>query len=207
MVITALQKKNSKVIVFFDDISFCTLDYRVALNYGLRSNDSINEEKKEQLITESIYLSTRDSAFRSLSRRSHSVYELRTKLIRKGWQKEIIQRVLDDLVDKNFLDDEKFAVAYIDERSKKKVGINKIKAELMKRGIDRKISDSLLINLDSNSFFESALTLADKKNRQLKERGFENRKIRTKLYSFLHSRGFESEFIIRIINEVASEND
>ena len=207
MIITALQKKNSKVIVLFDDNSFCTLDYRVVLNNGLRTNDLISDEKKEQLINDSIFLSARDSAFRSLARRSHSVSELKIKLIRKGWQKEIIQKVLDDLVDKNFLDDEKFAVAFIEERSNKKVGINKLKAELMKRGIDRKISGSLLLNLDPNSSYESALMLAGKKNKQLNERGFDNRKIRTKLYSFLLSRGFESEFIIRIINEVAPKND
>ena len=207
MLITALQKKNSKVIVFFYDNSFCTIDYRVALNYGLRTNDFINEEKKEQLITESIFLSTRDSAIRSLSRRPHSVSELRTKLFRTGWKKEIIQRVLEDLIDKNFLDDEKFAIAFIEERSKKKVGINKIKAELMKTGIDKKISDSLLVNIDPDSSYESAQTLARKKNRLLQERGFDIRKVRTKLYSFLLSRGFESEIIIKIISEITPEND
>jgi len=207
MVITALQKKNSKVIVFFDDDSFCTLDYRVVLNNGLRTNDSINDDKKKQLINESVFLSIKDSAFRSLSRRPHSIYEIKTKLVRKGWQKEIVLKVIEDLVDKGFLDDEKFALAFIDERSKKKVGINKIKAELMRRGIDRKIFDPLLYNFDSYSSFESTLTLAEKKYKQLKERGLENKRIRIKLYSFLLSRGFESEFILKIINEITPEKD
>jgi len=207
MVIAALRKKNSKVIVLFDDNSFCTLDCRVALNNGLRTNDFISEEKKEQLITESIFLSAKDSAFRSLARRPHSVYELRTKLIRKGRSKEIVQKVLDDLIDNNFLDDEKFTAAFIDERSKKKVGVNKIKVELMKRGIDRKISDSLLLNLNPASSYENAFTIAGKKNKQLMERGVDKRKIRSKLYSFLLSRGFESEIIFRVINEITPEND
>jgi regulatory protein len=207
MVITALQKKNSKVIVLFEDNSFCTIDYRVVVNNGLRINDFITEEKKELLINESIFLIVKDSAFRSLSRRAHSVFELRTKLFRKGWQKEIVQKVLDDLLNNDFLNDEKFALAFIEERSRKNIGINKLKSDLMKRGIDRKISESLLNNLDRNSSFKSAFELAGKKYTQLKDRGFDNRKIRNKLYAFLLSRGFESEFILKIINEIEPEND
>jgi regulatory protein len=207
MVITALQKKNSKVIVLFEDNSFCTIDYRIVVNNGLRINDFIDEEKKELLINESIFLTAKDSAFRSLSRRAHSVYELKTKLIRKGWQKEIVQKVLDDLVNNNFLNDEQFAAAFVEERSRKNVGINKLKSELMKRGIDRKISESLLNTLDRNSSFESAFELAGKKYKQLKNRGFDNSKIRNKLYSFLLSRGFESDFILKIINEIEPGND
>ena len=75
----------------------------------------------------------------------------------------------------------------------------------MKRGIDRKISDGLLLNMDQNSSYENALILAEKKNKLLKERGFDDRKIRSKLYSFLLSRGFESEFIVKIINEIVPE--
>jgi regulatory protein len=207
MVITALRKKNSKVIVLFEDNSFCTIDYRVVVNNGLRINDFIDEEKKELLINESIFLTAKDSAFRSLSRRAHSVYELRTKLFRKGWQKEIVQKVLDDLIDNNFLNDEKFADAFVEERSRKNVGINKLKSELMKRGVDRKISESLLNNLDRNSSFESAFELAGKKYTQLMDRGFDNSKIRNKLYAFLLSRGFESDFILKIVNEIEPEKD
>ena len=207
MVITALQKKNSNVIVLFEDNSFCTIDYRVVVNNGLRINDFIDEEKKELLINESIFLTAKDSAFRSLSRRAHSVFELRTKLFRKGWQKEIVQKVLDDLIDNNFLNDEKFADAFVEERSRKNVGINKLKSELMKRGVDRKISESLLNNLDRNSSFESAFELAGKKYTQLKDRGFDKSKIRNKLYAFLLSRGFESDFILKIINEIEPEKN
>jgi regulatory protein len=207
MVITALRKKNSKVIVLFEDNSFCTIDYRVVVNNGLRINDFITDEKKELIINESIFLTAKDSAFRSLSRRAHSVYELKTKLIRKGWQKDIVQKVLDDLIDNNFLNDEKFADAFVEERSRKNVGINKLKSELMKRGVDRKISESLLNNLDRNSSFESAFELACKKFTQLKDRGFDNSKIRNKLYAFLLSRGFESDFILKIINEIEPEKD
>ena len=77
----------------------------------------------------------------------------------------------------------------------------------MKRGIDKKISTSLLVNIDHDSSYESAQTLARKKNRLLHERGFDIRKIRTKLYSFLLSRGFEPEIIIKIISEITPEND
>lgn len=208
MIITALQRKGNNVVIIFDDREPITIDYRTALDNGLRKNDTIDEKFFERLISESNFLKIKDSAFRLLGRRHHSISELRIKLIKKEYPKEIIQRVLSDLTDNNLLDDEQFAIAYLEERSvKKKIGVNKLKAELFKRGIDRKIIDKVLLNVDSQLSYDQAMELAQRKMMSLRRKELDEKKLKSKIFLFLTSRGFESELILKVLNDLNPENE
>ena len=202
MIVTALQRKGNNVIIIFDDREPVTIDYRTVLDNGLRKNDSIDEKFFEQLISESSFLKIKDSAFRLLGRRHHSTSELRNKLAKKKYQKEIIEKVLADLTTGKFLDDEQFAVAYLEERSLKKIGVNKLKAELFKKGIDRKIIDKVLLNIDSDLSYEQAFELAKRKILFLQRKELDKNKLKTKIFSYLSSRGFESEIILKVLNDM-----
>ncbi|NJD23742.1 MAG: regulatory protein RecX [Melioribacter sp.] len=207
MIITALQQKGNNVLVCFDDGEFITLDYRTVTDNGLRKNDLIDDKKIEFLISASEFQKAKDSAFRFLGRRHHSTSELRTKLIKKKYSKEIIEKILTDLTDKKLLDDEQFAEAFLEERSvKKKIGINKLKAELYKKGINRNIIEKTLLSVDHELSYEQALDLAKHKIDSIKRKETDRRKIKAKLYSSLSSRGFESDLIVKIFNELLKED-
>lgn len=207
MIITALQRKGNNVVIIFDDREPVTIDYRTVLDNGLRKNDPIDEKFFEQLISESSFLKIKDSAFRLLGRRHHSTSELRNKLVKKKYQKEVVEKVLADLTDKNLLDDEQFAAAYLEERSVKKIGINKLKTELFKKGIDRKIIDKVLLNVDSDLSYEQAFELAKRKSLFLQRKELDKNKLRSKIFLFLSSRGFESELILKVLNDLNPENE
>lgn len=208
MIITALHRKGSNVLVYFDESEPVTLDYRTVIDNGLRENDNIDEQTYDRLISESIFLKTKDSAYRLLGRRHHSTSELRTKLIKKNIPKVIIEKVLSELTDKDLLNDEQFAIAYLEERSvKKKIGHNKIKAELFKKGIDRKIIENVLVSIDSELSYLQALELAKRKKSTLERKGTDKKKMRAKIFSFLSSRGFESDLIIKVMNNFESGED
>ncbi len=202
MIITALKQKGNNVIIYFDEGESISLDYRTIADSGLRKNDSIDETAKSKLISDSNFHKAKDSAFRILSGRQHSVYEIRTKLFQKKIDKETIDRVIEQLLAGRFLNDEKFAHAYTEERSGKKVGVNKIKAELHKKGISREIIKSTLEGLNSEAGFEQAQELAKRKLESLKRKETDKRKIKSKLFSFLISRGYESDIIMKIVNEL-----
>lgn len=208
MIITALQRKGSNVLICFDESEPITLDYRTVLDNGLRKNDSIDEIFFERLVSESIFLKTKDSAIRLLGRRHHSTSELRIKLIQKKFPKDIIEKVLADLTDKALLNDEQFAIAYLEERSvKKKIGLNKLKAELFKKGIERKIIDNVLLSVDPELSYEQALELAKRKNLVLLRKEIDKKKLKSKIFSFLSSRGYESDIIRKVLNNIESDED
>ena len=206
MIITALKQKGNNVIVYFDEGESIYLDYRTVTDFGLRKNDSIDETVRSKLISDSNFHKANDSAFRILSGRQHSVHELRTKLTQKKLDEETIDKVVDTLITACFLDDAKFANAYIDERVRKRVGINRIRAELFKKGVSREIINSALEHLDSQFVFKQAEELARKKLDSLKKRESDIRKIKSKLFSFLTSRGYESDVVVKLINELVQED-
>ncbi|MFA7228395.1 MAG: regulatory protein RecX [Melioribacteraceae bacterium] len=208
MTITALQRKGSNVLVCFDDAAPVAMDYRTVLDNGLRKNDVLDETTLNRLISESVFLKLKDSAFRLLGRRHHSVSELRNKLAKKKMPKEIVEKVLTDFKEKKLLDDEQFALAYLEERFvRKKIGVNKLKAELFKKGIERSIVDKVLLNLDRDLSYRQAVELAEKKISSLGDKITDRKKKRFKIYSFLTSRGFESDLVLRTLNELMPDDD
>ncbi len=188
-------------MVCFEDGEFVAVDYRTVLDYGLRKYDDLDDDKKLKLISDSEFVKAKDSSFRILAKRQHSGYELRNKLLKKGYTKETIDRTLQAMQTGNYLNDEQFTKAYIDERLKrKKIGINKLKAELFKRGIARNIIEHNLSGIDSELSYENALSLAHRKTELLIKKGTEPNKIKQKVFAFLSSRGYDFETIMKILH-------
>ncbi|MDP3580850.1 MAG: regulatory protein RecX [Ignavibacteria bacterium] len=203
MIIAGFQKKGNNVIVAFDDGSFQNLDYRIVVDYGLWKGQEIEEKKIELLSHESSFLKARDSAFRFLGLRLHSTSELKLKLQKKKHQQEIIEKVLTYLAEKNYLNDEEFAKQFVAERIKrKKVGIGKLTAELMKKGIKRELIKENLLDIDQEKYLENATEIAQKKLLQIRKKETEERKISAKLYSFLAGKGYESDLIRKVITKL-----
>jgi regulatory protein len=208
MIISSIKKRRSDVELVFDDDSKIHVDYRVVFDNGLRKNDEITKEFCEKLSIETGKLKIKDSAFRLLSRRQHSKFELTQKLIRRGYSKEEIEPVLFQIEEKGLLDDIQFTKAYLVERlAKKKVGINKIKAELLKKGIDQKIIEKILSRVDISESELTALTLSQKKLTALKRKESDPRKIQQKLAAFLFAKGFETDLIRNVLGKLNLEKD
>ena len=139
MRITSIRKRRSDVEIVFEDQSKIIVGYKVVVDNGLRRNDDLTEEQINELLTQTEKLKIRDSAFRLLGRRAHSVFEISQKLARKGFRKELIEIVISDLKGNNYLNDDNFSQAFVNERlAKRKSGINKIRAELIRKGVNKK---------------------------------------------------------------------
>lgn len=207
MIITSLVRKRSDVELVFDDGNKVSLDYRVVYDNGLRKNDNVSEDELKSFLYKSDLLHIRDAAFRLLARRLHSSHELKLKLIKKKYDKSIIDNVIQSLKEQNYLDDDQFAKLLAEEKSvKKKFGRNKIRAELYKKGIDKSVIDSILNNEDDKLNYDNAIFLAKKKLKLLIEKNTDKRKLKEKLYSFLSGKGYDSELIMKVINNMNFDN-
>ncbi|MGL4486667.1 MAG: regulatory protein RecX [Yersinia sp. (in: enterobacteria)] len=91
-------------------------------------------------------------AMRLLSQRDHSEFELRRKLVaqpfsaRGNWQKRTsienrdphaIEQVIAYCYQHGWLDDSRFATSYINSSGRKGYGAQRIRSELMQKGIDK----------------------------------------------------------------------
>jgi regulatory protein len=91
----------------------------------------------------------RRSAFWHLSRRDHSKAELLKKLQRKTDNQEWINVVINECINLNYLNDQRFAESFLRNAQTKGHGITRIKQDLKLKGID----DAMLINILGSSSF------------------------------------------------------
>ncbi len=147
----------------------------------------------------------RISAMNILAAREHSIVELRRKLDKKFSKyddfdslDEFIEIVLEQLLDDNLLNEARFTECFIRSRINKGSGPVKIRHELMERGISSELSSDYLD--DSYEFWQQHIEVV--RNKRFGIQLPEDYKEQTKQSRFLYQRGFSSEFIRRLFNEV-----
>lgn len=128
---------------------------------------------------------------RLLARREHSVFELRQKLTERKFDCEIIERVLSELIELNYLSDERFVEVYVRGRFDRGIGPSRIQVELRERGIPGA--------LVTGQLDEYAACWADSARRQRVKRFGEELppdfQSRARQMRFLQQRGFTGEQI------------
>jgi len=202
-----VKKDDVSVIVYLDNQEKLYLSYEVFLQNRLRKDMEISEDGFSFLVRENQKYFIKRKAFDYLGRRLHSYNELRLKLLRKKYDKELISEVLDSLGEKKFIDDYEFGKQYAEEKIRlKSWGKNKIKSELFRKGIPAGIIDEI-VNKEDSSSSENAEALAKKKIKVLSGRNYEKRVLSSKLYSYLLSKGYEYDIIREVIKKLIDEDE
>lgn len=126
-----------------------------------------------------------------MARRDYSQFEIRQKFRAKGFSDSDIESVITDFLEKNLLNDARFAEIYARHRQEKGCGPIRISAELRQRGI----SDSVIA--DHVKITDNAWNIQIKRVwlKQFKGQIATDFKTRAKQMRFLQYRGFTQEQI------------
>lgn len=79
-----------------------------------------------------------------LSRREHSVLELRQKLGQRGYSSDDIAHALQRMQDTGLQSDQRYAEVFVRSRARRRYGPVKIAAELRQRGVDASIVEQTI---------------------------------------------------------------
>lgn len=161
--------------------------------------------------------SIRFAAMNILAGREHSWLELKSKLQRKFRQKQeksaqqgefeendcaeidtTIDIVLEQLLQDKLLDDQRFTESFVRSRISRGNGPLKIRHELVERGIPSEIIDDYLD--DSYEFWQE--TIEAVRSKRFGTESPEDYKEQTKQSRFLYQRGFGSDLIRRLFNNL-----
>ncbi len=208
MKINRIVKKGSKdVIIHFEDDEILILALEVFLKSGLKKSDELSDDRFSFFVTENRLFHIKQRAFRYLGRRLHSASELRTKLRQKSYEIEMIDQVISELRDKNYLDDSEFASVFVEEKLRSKMwSEKKLKSELIKRGIKSSIiTEVLSTKCSEEDDYNTALTVALKKYKILQERKSDLQTTKKKLISFLNTRGYNFETIKQVCDKIIAD--
>jgi regulatory protein len=129
-------------------------------------------------------------------------FELNQKMILWGIDWEQRDQLLADLISSNFLNEERFASAYVSGKFRiKRWGRIKITAQLKQKFISTYSINKAIKEIDLDEYWSSLNYLAEKKLRDLSaEKNEWNQKV--KLSKFLQSKGYESDLISDCIVEL-----
>jgi regulatory protein len=147
---------------------------------------------KTKLVTETqIYT----SAIRALSRRAHSVFEMRKYLEERSEDKEVAKTVLSRLRENRYLDDARYALEFARSRAKyRRQGRFRIARELRTRGVQDAHIESALDAVFAETD-EAALVRTRIKRKLAQVRGPMDERKTASLYRGLLRAGFSSEVI------------
>lgn len=205
MIVERVAKKDDNtVVIYLDNNEKLFLSYEVLLKNGLKKGSEISEDRFSLLVVQNRKYHIRQKAITFLAKRIHSKRELENKLRKKNYEIELIKAVLDKLEEKGLIDDNAFANQFTEEKlNRKKWGLQKIKSELLKKGVSPDIVNKVLKSFaDSESQLESAIDVAKKKLNLISKKESDKKKIKQKLSAFLLSRGFDYEISRDAVNKL-----
>ena len=132
------------------------------------------------------YQKLKAKALKVLAQREHSRYELQQKLAKNSEDSALIEHILNECEQENWLNEARFVQAYLQYRAQKQYGPKKIRYELQQRGVSAEQIEHALsaCNLDWTALAETARqrkfgkappqtwTERGKQNQYLYQRGF-----------------------------------
>lgn len=152
------------------------------------------------------------AAMRILGHRFNSVAELRLKLRVKKFAAEVIDQTIERLRGEKWLDDERFAGAFVRTRQQKRIGPRRITRELAAAGVDRETArQAVAQNADEERDRESLVALYRKRSRILvRKHGpqyLETPEGRNKLAAYLLNQGYDAALVQSVVKEIPVVDD
>lgn len=147
------------------------------------------------------FISALNKAMALCASREYCSNDIRNKLNSWGLSSSDSARVINKLIGEKFLDDKRYAEAFVKDRYRQnKWGRIKIAAQLKVKGIEQNLIDEALSVLDEDEYKQSIKELLISHRRHIKAKNQYD--LKGKLMRFGLSKGFESHILYDIINEL-----
>ena len=176
--------------------------------YGApRRRSRQRSEKPSQRAEGGTEAQAKDTCLRLLTDRARSRSELETKLSGRGFEPEIITKVLDRLQEIGLIDDADFANQWVHSRhTYSGKGKRALAVELRLKGIDQDVASEALSQIDPEDERERAAELV---RRKLKNKPVDDRdKVTRRLVSMLARKGYSAGMSYEVVKaEMAAVTD
>jgi regulatory protein len=188
-------KTAGRYNVFVDEEFAFSLDEAQLVKLGLRKGQEFSAAEIAELKNESDFGKNYVRALDLISRRLRSEREIRDYGFKKQWSKDNIERVVERLYDHGYLDDAKFAAAFVRSRAAMKSNSRRqLELALRKKGISASVIAEVIEGSDDYSENDALKKLiAKKKDRYDDER---------KLVAYFVRQGFSYDDVKKALEEI-----
>ncbi len=132
-----------------------------------------------------------------------SQFETRQKLFEYGLFSEDVEQIISSLIEENFLNEERFALAYVSGKFNiKHWGRIKIKIELKKHKVSDYLINKALSKIDDEVYLDILKTEIEKKIKITSEKN--KQKLIYNLIQYALRKGYENELVVEQVKKIVS---
>ncbi len=137
------------------------------------------------------------------SKQEKSSYEIKLKLTERNLTDQEINRIISILSEENFINDARYAISFTHDKLKfNKWGRIKIQYQLRHKGIAENYITNALEKIDNSEYKQILKEEIVKKNKGCHVSG--KYELKSKLMRFGQARGFETDLVYQVIDELLS---
>ena len=187
--------------IIFDDGTFIGISEEVLLSNPVHPGDELTPNKLKELTNSEQKQKLRNSALNLLSFRMRSLSELNGRLLKKGYDIQDIEPLLEEFDAKNILNDSEFALAFSRDKIRSRgIGPSILRVELSNHHLSQNLVEDTINRMYTEFPIDTLLGnhLKKKKirrNSQLQERE------KNRIVNFLKRKGFSWDDISRVFDE------
>ncbi|AWI06960.1 recombination regulator RecX [Clostridium drakei] len=201
-----IQKRNKdRVNVYINHEFAFACSAELVYIHNIEKGKSVDLNYLNQIVMEDNYIKCKSSALKIIEKVYKTQAQIYSKLLEKEYDEKTVVRTIEFLKKYGFINDEKFVQMYIKDKLKSS-GRNKIKYDLIKKGIDEKKINEGFACITSGVEKETATELAEKKYNLLIKNEKDYRKIYKKLGEFLIRKGYNSDIVSETLNNVIKKD-
>lgn len=203
-VVTALKtqvRDPKRVSLFIDDQFVVGIPVSLISDLQLRKGMQLSEEIALHISEKINTQKAKEYLLFLLARREHSSHELLIKAQKKGYKKQLILALLEELQSMNLQSDARFAAIYTRSKTELGWGPEKIRLNLLKAKVSSSTISAVFEDIDENE--EETLNrmykLLDKRVNRWKD--LDKHKIKERIYRYFVTKGFNRSRILEFMNE------
>ncbi|MCD4737262.1 MAG: recombination regulator RecX [Bacteroidales bacterium] len=142
-------------------------------------------------------------ALKYLSYQPRTVYEVKEHIKNKGFGEDIIEKIIETLLEKNYLNDTNFAKIFIESKVRNKPKSKfAFQYELHKKGINPSIVDAVLEQYNNQD-----LAIKSVRNKIKTWRKLDAEKFKKKMTNYLQYRGFSYDICLSTLDRFTKSKD
>jgi len=194
-------RNPDRVNVYVDGKFLFSLDVSQVVDLGVKVGLEISEDELTEFKRVSEFGKLYQRTLEWVLMRPHSEKECRDYLRRKIFERKLDKNYIDKIVEKlngkRYLDDCRFAEWYVENRfSKKGVSVKRLKIELLKKGVSKDIVEQVLKDSSRNDREELEKMIAKKRSRYPDDE---------KLTAYLVRQGFPYDLVRELVQSCGTD--
>ena len=184
--------------IIFDDGTFIGISEEVLLSDPVHPGDELTPNKLKQLTNSEQKQKLRNSALNLLSFRMRSLSELKQRLLKKGYDVQDIEPLLEEFDAKNILNDSEFALAFSRDKIRSKgIGPSILRVELSNHHLPQNLIEDTVNRMYTEFPIDTLLGNHLKKKKICRNSQLQERE-KSRIVNFLKRKGFSWDDISRV---------